>query len=347
MSTNATATATPTATTYDGLYLRPNLSSKGREPSAGPYGLCPDVIGSPTPVDDPQSTFSTIDSWATMYATEPVPGERTYYYVRGMDGSLDAVAGTMSLYWAPAQLVMFPSAWKVNELAPTDAPKVSFEAASGHVGVGDVPFVWARPPVLDDPHEYVAFVAMASDSDAAPVPPSVTSWLDMSALVTKRLDIGLRNTSYVDRAAERWTRRVRFDVPATMPAGAELTITVTARGYDGASVGLIADVFAANQKAMMISPLKIVGNEMVAGIKIKAEPGLETSFALQLWKGTARPAAGATLTLAADYVVPASEAAEAGDRALVDATRSRFLMGTFGIGPTATAPLGAAVFIAD
>lgn len=51
-------------------------------------------------------------------------------------------------------------------------------------------------------------------------------------------------------------------------------------------------------------------------------------------------------TLSADYVVPQEERAEAGERGLVDASRSTFIADVAGVGPTQVPPLGSSVFIA-
>ena len=105
MTNMALATDT-SAATFDGFYLRNNLKCNGSVPSPGPYDLCPDIIQSLDVISDPQTTLSTPGSWATAYNVAPTPGITNYYYVRGLNGATDSVTSNVSLYYAPAQLIL-------------------------------------------------------------------------------------------------------------------------------------------------------------------------------------------------------------------------------------------------
>jgi hypothetical protein len=341
-----TATATPPAATgsmFAGFYLRDNLGDVGTIPAPGPYALSPDIIGATEPITDPESELSTQASWKQMYSVEPTPGVENYYYVRGLNGDTDPVDDTLALYWAPSNLIMFPSVWKGNEIPPTGTSPVTVSAASGHIGVGDGPFVWTRPPVLDDPGDFIAFVATVSETDAPEPFPVVNSWLDMSALLTQRLDLGFRNTARIDATDDAWYRRVHLNIPTGMPSG-QVVLSVMSKGFVGNTLGFIGDLFSPQREPIMLLPSQVAQDGASSTITVTLEGGMSTSLALQYWQTGNAPASGATVTLSADYVVPDSKVAEAGARALVHPRRSRFLAERAGIGPTAMAPLGSATF---
>ncbi|MFZ2114058.1 MAG: hypothetical protein WAU77_10050 [Solirubrobacteraceae bacterium] len=336
----------PSAATFDGFYLRNSLACDGKVPSAGSYCLCPDIIASATPIEDAGSMLSSQQSWNTTYDVQPTPGERCYLYVRGLDGSATAFEGSLGLCWAPAQLIMFPQAWRSNELPAADGTAaVKVSAASGHIGVGEEPFEWARPPLLPDPGEYLAFVAYASRSSASQPPPAVDSWAQMSELLTQRLDLGFRNSAAVDRNADGWYRRIRVQVPSCLPT-AQIALTLTTVGFVGNTIGLIGDLFASDRTPMMLRPASIVQDGAATAITVSLSGGETIDFAVQYWKTGAAPEHGSTARLTADYAVPDHELEQAGSRGLVSPSHSRMLSDALQIKPTAFLPLGAATLIA-
>jgi len=331
---------------YNGIYAHNNLSCTGGLPSPGPYNLCPDIIGSSSEVTDPQSVFSTPASWAQMYSTEPVAGQNNYYYVRGLNGAAVAQSNIASLYWTPAQLILFPATWKNNPLSASDGTEsVALSAAPGAIAVGANPFVW-DPEAPSDGSSFYSFVSQINDSENSnPIPASV-SWLDMAQLLTHGLGFGLRNTCYVDAAASSWTERLMINIPASLPAAGQIMLTVAATGLTGCTVGLIADTFLPSQQPILVNPVQITQNQFLTGIQIELPPGFSASLAVQFWAGSgAAPSPGAALNVGAAYVVPPQSLAEAAGRALVDGRLSSRLSALPGIGPTPMATLGGASFI--
>jgi hypothetical protein len=342
MSTLAAHAPVQTAPAAAGFYLRESLAGTGRIPVPGPYGLCPDIIGSAEPIRDAQSALRTPASWKTMYSVSPLPGRTSYYYVRGMNGTTESINGSLALYWAPANLVMFPSVWKGNEIPAAAKAAVRVSAGAKQVGVGDAPFVFSSP--LVDPATYMAFVACASDT-ANPAPiPVISSWLDMGAMQTERRDISIRNTSTVTATDQSWCRRVALEVPSWLPA-AKIILSVTATGFTGNTVGLLGDMFADDRQPILLVPDEVYQDGGGRAIPVSLASGQTLNLTVQYWHTGSQPSPGATITLAADYVPPAQELAEVAERALVHPLRSRFLAEAARIDPTVMVPLGSATFM--
>jgi hypothetical protein len=338
------AVATPVATTYPGFYLRNSLGCTGAVPSPGPFDLCPDVIQSPTIVGDPQATFSTPASWSTAYATQPDLGQANYYYVRGLNGLAEQVKTQLSLYWAPAQLILFPASWQNNKLSTASGRQtVSVSAGAGAIGVGGEPFVWT--PGAPSGSDFYALVAQAVDTGGTNPIPTITSWLDMAALLTQDLGFGFNNTRYIDPDAATWSSYLGLSVPPSLPSSGQVLISLSSTGFSGGTVGILANQFGSNQQPIVLAPTAL-GPGQLSGITVTLDPGFSATFTVEYWAGTGTaPAAGASINVTAYYVIPPSEAASAATAGLVDGVRNRFLQERLGVGPTQMAVLGSASFV--
>jgi hypothetical protein len=341
-------TATPApAPTGDGFYLRNNLNCNGTIPSPGPYDLCPDIIQSNVPIPNAQSVLSTQQSWGQAYSTDPTVGANNYYYVRGINGGAAAVDSQIYLYYAPAQLILFPTSWRNNMLQTSKGlDSVNVQADPGHIDVGSDAFVWKNTPVPADGSSHYNFVAQVNGADNANPIPTVTTWLEMSNLLTQNLGFGFRNTCYVDGSAQNWSRRLMLDVPLSMEQAQQLVITLSATGFVGATVGLLADTFGSNQQPIMMLPSKITQDGSATSITIPVEPGFSTSLLIECWGGPGQPPApGSSITVTVDYLVPNNQLAQAAGLGLINSSRNRSLQQKVGVGPQPVAMLGAASFV--
>ena len=291
------------ASTFNGFYLRNNLASTGAVPAASPYNQCPDIIQSDVPIADPEITLSSLASWQTFYNTAPVAGAN-YYYVRGLNGALTAFSGTASLYWAPAQLILFPSTWKNNPMTTAKGQEsVNIAAPSGHIGVGSNAFVFQNRGQLDAGAE--SFYSFVVQNSATPIP-EISNWIEMSQLMTQQLSFGFRNTVSFDPASGEMLYRLGINIPFTIGQSATLQLTLTATGFaSDDTVGFIGDCFTPEMKAISLLPVKMGSGPYVAGISINVDPGFSSSLAVQYWNtSNTLPAPGSTITLSVNYVVP-------------------------------------------
>lgn len=335
------ATIIETSTTYPGFYFRNHLGGDGDVPNNGPYEACPDIVASTTPITDPQKTLGSQQSWNQSYVTDPVYGGTNYYYVRGIDGGADAVTDLpVSLFATPSQLILHPSTWQNGPLQTSQGNQtVNVSAKAGAVGVGGQAFVFTpeRPAGQSD---FYAFVAQATEAI-----PAVESWEDMASLLSDDLGLGFRNTLDVDPGATNWVHRIGLDVPADFEQ-ATILLTLATEGMTGAIVALIADSYDSANQPISIMPQQVSQDSFMTGIQVTLNGGFSGALSVVYSAGATLPAAGSTITLSADYVVPANDAQALASQGRINARRSRFLRQTVtGIPPVATMLVGCATFI--
>jgi hypothetical protein len=280
---------------YSGIYLRNNLESQGTVPAQSPLNLCPDIIQSDSVVAKPETEFGSQQSWSQIYGVDPTIGVANYYYVRGMNGAAASDTGSMSLYWAPAQVFNFPSAWKGNELSTANGnATTAVSAGPKKIAVGADPFVWTPGPVANG-STYFNFVCRSVDQANPNQIPIIGSWLDLANMLANNPGTGFRNTAVVDGTAATWTHRQMLTVPGFLPS-AQMQIMLSAQGFTGATVGLLCDSFTPSGQMIDISPVKVAGDGLVTGITAQLEPGYQTSLAVTCWSSSVI-SAGSTLTL--------------------------------------------------
>lgn len=332
-----------TASTFNGFYFRDNLASLGTVPAVSPFNQCPDIIQSSVPVSNPGVTFSTIDSWQQAYPTEPTPGQN-YYYLRGLNGALEAFDGSVQLYWTPSQLVLFPSSWKNNPLSTLNGrEEVSMQADVGHIGVGAQPFgLNTASQRLPNANSFYAFVSQ----NTASAIPTISSWLEMSQLLTQQLGFGFRNMVAFDPVAGPMLYRLGFDIPMSVGESATLQISVSVQGIPaGDTIGLITDCYTPEMKSIALLPTKTNGNGFVAGIQVDVDPGFNASIAIQYWNTSGKvPAAGSQITVTANYLIPQDKFEKALTLGVLDSRYAQAATGD-GIGPQQVAPVGSVTFV--
>lgn len=334
------------ASTYDGFFLRDNLDSEGEVPAVGPYGQCPDLIQSAAPLPDPQSALSTPASWDRSYAAQPTAGAN-YYYARGLNGAPSGTFnGKLCLFSAPGELILFPSTWKNRPLRTArGAETVSVSAASGHIGVGAEPWVLQWPPSAPAERTFTSFVVQ---NTAAPIP-TISDWLEMSQLLTQQLAFGWRNTATFDPVANEgmMLQRMGLTIPGTLGDRGTVQLILTTQGMVGDTVSLLADKFTPERKGIALQPTAISGDGQSFGVQVSLDPGFACDLTLQYWNtSTSVPAAGATITLTANYLVPNDRLERAVAAGVLDSGYSRRVANQLGVGPQAVAPLGSVTFLA-
>ena len=294
------------------LYLRNNLASTGSVPFKGPLGLCPDIIQSDQPVDNAQSVFSTVSSWEQTYNVQPVAAARNYYYLRGMNGGSETESNALSLYFAPAQVLLLPATFRGNALTTVDGLDCTQASAPpGHIGVGEQAFLWKPPALPAD--SYFNLIAQVS-AGAHPDPlPQVRDWLDLAKFIGQTPTFGIRSQALV--SDDPWVRRQQLNVPANFTT-APITITLSARGLAGTRVSVLCDTVTALQTPVLLGPLTLGSDGTQTGAVFILPAGYSANLAVQFWNPDNQEVApGASLSVTFGY--PINPGAEL-ERAIAD-----------------------------
>jgi hypothetical protein len=340
MTSQSAAAIAPNASTYDGYFFRNNLDAQGEVPADPPYYLSPDIIRSSTPIASPQSDLTTQESLQTLYDCDPDLGQDNYYYLRTLNGG-DAGATQLSLHAAAAQLILFPGTWANSPLTTTSGQQsVSASADPGHYAVGDEPFVW-NPPAIGGPATFYSFVAQAGNEA-----PTVSDWLDMGQLVTQQLGTGFHNVGNVS-PSQSWESSLGLMIPSSFSDSTTLTLTVSATGFNGCKLGIIASRFTNRGHPVMLNPVQL-SNSFTTGFQFSGDPGYEATLYVQCWNGGAPVKAGSTINLTVSCSIPPSKIDEAFERGLIGSRFANFVGNGAGsgVGPQAVFPLGSVTFLA-
>jgi hypothetical protein len=77
--------------------------------------------------------------------------------------------------------------------------------------------------------------------------------------LTQRLNLGFRNMVYVEAGARSWRHQMGLTIPGALSEPGRLMLTVTASGYAGSSLGLIADRFTSEKEMISLKPVQLTG----------------------------------------------------------------------------------------
>ncbi|MFD5234999.1 hypothetical protein ACFWJ5_42320 [Streptomyces qaidamensis] len=307
--------AAPTAlrtSTWTDFAMRPNLSSpEGIIPSSGPVCDCPDIIVSADPIDHPHQTLSTPESWHSQNAGTVYEGRPTYIYVRAKNFYDGSETGDVSLYYAPAELIQWPSQWKQNRLRPQEAgDTVALRAHKrGGIAVGDNPFYWEAPPPSPNGH-YCLFALVNTAHTKNPLPDNVpTSYKGMADLVSNYLNIGWKNTAEVESDVPTWTRQSGLTVPDTCPLNQRLMLSII--GSSGTVGGAVALSSSDTQFEPLIDLPETTIVDANRPISFLTQPKRPTHATLNLtfWQHSSNPGLQDSIQLVASWIPPDHESA--------------------------------------
>jgi hypothetical protein len=176
------------------LYIRHNLADDGTTHN-GPLSSSPDIIVRNSAVADPQTTFSTPASVASMNESDPfvIDGQPNYVYLRVWNRGLDATNVTANAYWSPPATLVTPSLW--NPIGSADFINVP---AGRVVQVSDPGITWNTVPA---PGHYCFVATVGNVADPPPTPASFPSFDDYVRYIGAHNDIAWRNFDVVASGA--------------------------------------------------------------------------------------------------------------------------------------------------
>lgn len=260
----ATPRTAQAASTFNGIYMRPNLNNGGTVPSGGPLCQCPDIWPDGTqPIANFQTALATTQSYQTQSPSTIAVLASNNLYVRGANGASTDQSVNVTLYYANSALIQHPSYWE-NNIIPTDQGNSSANItnlAPGAIGVADQTFVWqnASPPSGSG---HCCLIAQFNDaSNSNPLPDPGTQ-LDMSQLLLNNLGWGWLNVSFVvpPSGFASWEFSTSLSVPANFPSATNYDILVSPVGYTGWSVGFQCSQTDSNNNPITLNKTPITGD---------------------------------------------------------------------------------------
>lgn len=178
------------------IYLRPNLGSTGAVPAPPPLSTCPDIwVAGSLPMPNFQAALAAPASYQQQSLEPIVPGVDYYVYVRGMNGGTAVQSVSVTLYFAPSNLLEWQSIWGSNVI-PTDGGSATASitaVAPGQVGVADAAFVWRNVPPPPPGSDHYCLIAQLNDANDSNPFPDVGDSFDMGELVANNLGWGWLN----------------------------------------------------------------------------------------------------------------------------------------------------------
>jgi hypothetical protein len=205
-------------TQFKKLYMRPNLENQGSTPVTGGLCGCPDIwVAGDTPIVDYNTSLITPNSYAMGTPNSLVYKKDNYIYVRGKNGNESAnVTNNVTLYYADASLIQWPSKWQNNKIGTDQGPDHKGQIVNvkpNEIGVADRPFVWIDVPPQPSNSHYCLIAQFNDDNNSNPFP-SVFTCLDMAKLVSNNIQWGWRNVTVCDNHENvEFSYKTNLDVP--------------------------------------------------------------------------------------------------------------------------------------
>ncbi|NNJ29167.1 hypothetical protein [Lacrimispora defluvii] len=202
---------------FNNFYLRPNLSSTGMIPAAGPTYLSPDIcIAGTRPIADYQKELKSPDSYASYVDYGISPKMENYIYLRTTNNTENTSSTDAFLYFSEASCIQWPSKWKDNKI-PIDLSQAQFcntivNVPSKDIGVVEHPFIWRAPAYPPTNDHYCLIARLTSDVDPNPLP-SLNRSIDMADLIRNNLRWTQRNVTMLKRDLPVASFEYVLDIP--------------------------------------------------------------------------------------------------------------------------------------
>lgn len=250
------------STTFNGIYMRPSIANGGTIPATGDFCFCPDIWPSgTTPINNFTTALATSDSYNTNSPSTLDLGQTNLFYIRAYNGGTAASSVAITVYYVPDAIIQWPSEWQ-NNIIQTDQGNTSgsiTNLAPGTVGVS--PQTWAWPNVPSPPNgsdHYCIITQMVQPGISNPFP-SITSQLDLSALIMNNLQWGWHNLPNMVAQTNVWSYTTSLQVTSDMQPGT-YQIIVNPIGFVGWQIGFTCTEVDSNGNQIQLDPTFITAN---------------------------------------------------------------------------------------
>lgn len=286
-------------TQYDDLFLRGNLSDNGEIPKPGTQFQSPDVIPyGPGPVVDPRTTFANNYN---QYVAKPLQiNAQNYLYLRAKNFKDGPQEGTASIYYAPANIILFPSVWRENILSTSDGRTGTPVRAAmyGDIAITTDPLTWI--PQVPPPETHYSLIGLVATPEHPNPIPNINSIDDLAIWLAKNGGIGMMNVQSVTAGSPTFTSTVPYQQGDRAYRVAIMIECVNVPM--GSWVGFSAGTPTGDMPIFLPKTEVTSEPNFQAGITTNVPENYATHIAYSWWSNGKEIPPGATITLRA-YVV--------------------------------------------
>jgi hypothetical protein len=299
--------AAAAANQYTDIFLRENLADTGTVPAPPPMAQSPDIIPSGlSPVSDPGSFFSK--NYNQDVGQNLIANAQNYIYMRGKNLMNGPETGTLSLYYSPASLILYPSMWQKNKLSTSSGVTAVPVSAQnlGDIVVGADPFAWT--PQMPSPGDHFCLIGqVVTPSNPNPIP-ATGAISDFSKWVAENRGIGWRNVVVVDTGSPTITQSVPY-AQGTEAGG--MYVAIQGKGIPaGAQVSFSCGTPGPNPLINM-KPYTATGTDFLVGIPTNIPANFSSSISYSYYANNTTPLPGWSLSISVFYFAPPSSSAHA------------------------------------
>lgn len=287
---------------WDDLHLRSYFGDTGEYPTGGSLSKSPDIIpNGMEPIPDPEESFVN-NNWDKDMGKDLVANAANYLYVRGNNLGTAATDGIVNLYYAPANLILYPVEWRNNQLQTSAGQKdvLIRDIPSGGKFVTPDAFQWV-PEAISGTH--YCLIGVAGTERNPNVIPDIDAIEDFAKFISENPNFGWRNVSVISADAPDFTLDVgynqgskgdlmKFSIVCTnVPVGAEVSF----------SAGDSLD------PPIYMPPVTVTnGASFSVGMETQVPDNFSTTINYSYWSNGTTPPPGWDIRMEVTYLVSSS-----------------------------------------
>jgi len=290
---------------YMDMIMRDSLADIGKVPATGTLSHSPDIVPVGTmPLADPKATLQ--GNWYKDIGQNLQANQYNYIYLRGRSlYPTPPETGTVSLFYTPASLIMWPQQWVKNTIKTEQgADTVEFgNTTFGEIVTGSEPFSWDPPPLANSGDHYCLISRVATTGHPDPVPTSFSTIQDFINWVANNPGVAWRNVVLVNPGG---APQIQVRVALTVTNAVDLYICLTGEGVTGSSAACACGVEGPDP-VIAINRTEFTQEGEIIGMTTSVPANFTGPLTVSWWNNGTKPADGSSVMVEAFYIPPSPE----------------------------------------
>ncbi len=218
---------------WNGIVVRSTLSEQGTVPRSA-SATSPDIVlAGSSPFPDP-GFLTDPGNYGNVYDNGLYIGMPNYLYVRGQNGTQDALSGTWNMFWGTPNILLYPYLWESNAIATSSGDlDPGFAIGPGSIGTTTDPFTWVAPDISD----HYCLIAIANTPGHGNPLAGVSDIASLAAALSLNANVAQRNVQLIGGSLPEVAFQSGYDQGAeaafvdlvvnfeNIPAGSSYTIS--------------------------------------------------------------------------------------------------------------------------